>query len=374
MKPYILICTVGTSLFTNIERLRRNDPIKVAKNKGNYIGLTKLLLSKNPEEKLLGAEINSITSLLKKGYMDRNEELYLLVSDTDEGREVGNILKSYYESTSNFYKFQRVLIKIIEGLKDEDIKTFKNKGLKNLVKEIASIVRSRGSNNIIINATGGYKAQISFAGLIGQALEIPVMYMFERFDEIIELPPQPLSFDFELWLKYYEEFCILSEKDIVEKSIVKNIIVEPTLNPLIEVEKINDKEYVCLNAMGQLFHEGFIYRFKKERKFLLPIDLKPRERKEPKLSQYFKANSPIGAEEFVRKVWNDKKYILTIRDFYVNPDLPEKKRFIIDKTKNKIVLVWSDGKRTAKFIVEIKSKDERVLKACLVDLNHTYFE
>jgi putative CRISPR-associated protein (TIGR02619 family) len=374
MKPYILICTVGTSLFTNIERLGEDDPIKVAKNKGNYIGLTKLLLSKNPEEKLLGAEINSITSLIKKDYMDRNEELYLLVSDTDEGKEIGNVLKNYYESSANFYRFQRVLIKIIDGLKDEDIKSFRNKGLKNLVKEIAKTVRNRGSKNIIINATGGYKAQISFAGLIGQALEIPVMYMFERFDEIIELPPQPLSFDFELWLKYYEEFCILSEEDIVEKSIVKNIIIEPILNSLIEVEKINGKEYVCLNAMGQLFHEGFIYRFKKERKFLLPIDLKPEERKEPKFSQHFKANPPIGAEEFVKKVWNDKKYIHTIRDFYVNPDLPEKKRFIIDKTKNKIVLIWSDSKRTAKFIIEIKSRDERVLKACLVDLNHTYFE
>ncbi|MEA2059529.1 MAG: hypothetical protein U9P10_03190 [Thermodesulfobacteriota bacterium] len=66
---------------------------------------------------------------------------------------------------------------------------------------IGEIVRAYGSEQILINATGGYKAQISFAGMIGQALDIPVCYMFERFAEVIELPPQPVSLDLGFWIE-----------------------------------------------------------------------------------------------------------------------------------------------------------------------------
>ncbi|MER3447215.1 MAG: hypothetical protein C4291_10395 [Candidatus Dadabacteria bacterium] len=70
-----LICTVGTSLFSNIERLDEGDPIKVCERKGNVTGLVKELLRRDPSDRVCGAEINSITSLIRKGKLEDREEL-----------------------------------------------------------------------------------------------------------------------------------------------------------------------------------------------------------------------------------------------------------------------------------------------------------
>lgn len=366
-----LICTVGTSLFSNIDRLDEGDPLKVCERKGNVTGLVKELLNRDPSDRVCGAEINSITSLLKKGKLSERNELHLMISHTDEGWEMGEILKHYYQDSKNPYRFQRAIATVIEGLKDYDIKKFRTEGLKNLVKEIAKIVREKGAERIVINATGGYKAQISFAGLIGQALEIPVMYVFERFEEIIELPPQPVSFNFDLWLSNYENFKKLSTDDLAPYEEVKDLVNDNRLNTLVEVETINGKKIAALTPVGQLFHETFLHSFIREKRSFLE-DLSPKK-EEPKFSKDFYHYPPFGAEEFVKKVWRDKRYIRTVRDFYINPDLYEKSNFEFDKSRNKVILIYSDGTRTTKFNMEIPKNNETILKAALVDLNEIYF-
>jgi len=59
----------------------------------------------------------------------------------------------------------------VEGLKPET-REFRSKGLGNLVRIIAQYKHDNQNAEILINATGGYKAQIS----IGQGLDIPVFY------------------------------------------------------------------------------------------------------------------------------------------------------------------------------------------------------
>ncbi|MGI5862875.1 MAG: putative CRISPR-associated protein [Myxococcales bacterium] len=72
-------------------------------------------------------------------------------------------------------------------------------GLRNLVRAIGKIARDAGGPEwVAINATGGYKAQIAVAVLIGQALGSPVFYKHERFEsEVIAFPPMPVSFDYD---------------------------------------------------------------------------------------------------------------------------------------------------------------------------------
>lgn len=369
----ILICTVGTSLFTNIDRLEPTDPLKIEKEKRNWVGLTNELLKKSCDDKVCGAEINSITSLVKKGYLDKRHKLYLLVSDTDKGKETGEVLKRYYEDSKNPCYFDRVIFKEIENLTDKDVKSFRNKGLKNLVKEIVNIVKEKGSERIIINATGGYKAQIAFAGLIGQTLEIPVMYMFETFPEIISLPPQPLSFNFDFWFKYYEELeRLYIEKDALVKDVDSSLLSDERISVLIERKEINKEEYVSLSSMGFLFHEGFKYRYRKDKKAFIPADLNEEEREEPVFTEHFYHHFSPSAEEFVTKIWREKKYIKRIKDFYINPNLAEKNSFKIDEHREKIVFTFNDGTKTAKFNIEIFEPTHEKLKWVLIDLNETY--
>lgn len=365
----ILICTVGTSLLANIER---DEKLKTYKDKGNWIGLCKSLLQLSAQDRICGAEINSITSIIEKNYLTRRNELYFLVSDTDSGKDTGEILKLYYESSSNPYKFERVLIKTIQGLKDSDFKSFRNIGLKNLLIEIAKIAREKGPERLLINATGGYKAQISFAGLIGQALSIPVMYMFETFPEIISLPPQPLSFNFDIWFKYYEELNRLSKENLVKADELK-LSNDEKMSTLIEKERIDDREYVALSPIGLLFHESFRQKFLQEKENLLPPPLAEEERK-LNLSEHFHHYHPTLSDTMIKKIFREKKYIKSIRDIYTNPDLPAKNSFKIDPEKNNIIFTFSDGTGTVKFSIEILAPTETKLKTVIADLNETYLE
>jgi len=119
------------------------------------------------------AEISSINSIINEGFLDQTKDLFLLLSDTEEGILIGKILGEYYKNV-----FIYVHLVQIEGLNSDNEVQFKENGLKNLVKAISGIINQKrqAGEECLINATGGYKAQISFVGLIGQIFKIPVYY------------------------------------------------------------------------------------------------------------------------------------------------------------------------------------------------------
>ena len=120
----------------------------------------------------------------------------------------------------------------------------------------------------MINATGGYKAQISFAGMIGQALEIPVCYLFESFSEVITLPPQPVSLDLSFWLENATLFFDLAKYDAADNPG----LVDERFSSLADEIEVDGKKFVGLSATGELFHEMFKNRFLQQRENLLPPD------------------------------------------------------------------------------------------------------
>ena len=220
---------------------------------------------------MCGAEINSITSICGKKLLDHQKRLIFLVSDTEDGKKTGDLLKMYYEKSSNPLPFERVEVRVLEGLRDDDVKAFKQQGLKNLVREISTEVRNFSPEVIAINATGGYKAQISFAGMIGQALEIPVYYLFEKFSEVIELPPQPVSLDLAFWLNNYLLFEQLETEQTIEKSEIEECLEGEYLQSLIDEEVVGGVTLVSLSAMGVLFNERSRLQFARQEAFILSL-------------------------------------------------------------------------------------------------------
>ncbi|MEQ8971857.1 MAG: putative CRISPR-associated protein [Coleofasciculus sp. C1-SOL-03] len=269
-----LICTVGTSLFNNL-KFSQEESIKQAFEGKNWNQLSRLLLQRKNNERICGAEINSITSICEKGFLNPRIRLIFLVSDTADGQVIGEILKLYYNNASNPLQFEQVEVRVLEGLRDDDVKTFKQQGLKNLVCEISTEVRNFSPEVIAINATGGYKAQISFAGMIGQALEIPVYYLFEKFSEVIELPPQPVALDLVFWLNNYLFFEQLADKNLIAKSELEESLKCGYIESIIDEEWIDNTSYIALSAMGVLFHERSRLQFDKQestRLSLIPMD------------------------------------------------------------------------------------------------------
>jgi len=346
-----LICTVGTSLKSHLEKAGYVD---------NAITAAHWLKSQDPTERQCGAEVNSNTSILQHGFLDDKYALHLLVSDTDAGRYIGKVLNLYYKD-----QFKVVEVYPIEGLHDQDFKSFKNRGLRNLVKRVAEIIKQTQNRGYeaVINATGGFKAQISFVGLIGQTLGTPVYYMFEKFAEVIEMPPMPVSFDFSLWLEHFELLEKLSNEFLSENDpLIQK--ADPKLYPLWDIE---DGE-VIFSAMGDLFHEGFKHRFNREGRNLLPPDSGKNPSEKKIRYEDNNAGKHRGLANYLKKII-EVPYVTGISTFYYNKDLPEKNKFRSPSGEtDRVEGCYSDGKATTKFWVLLTSNSVNEVRAAVVDL------
>lgn len=364
-----LICTVGTSLKNNISG-QNESPLYSLLMANNARGVALELLKHSLEDRLNGAEINSIHSIIAGKRLDRLDNLIFLVSDTPDGSLTGRILRHVYENPRNAERFESVSVKTIAGLTDQDVKRFRNEGLRNLVRLIGQEARLHGSERIVINATGGYKAQISFAGMIGQALEIPVCYLFERFSEVIELPPQPVSLDLAFWLDHVELFFDL--EDGIESDGPFNQPDErfATILDTVQVEKY---WLTILSPTGQLFHESLRHRFTLSSSTILPPDsgIKPEHKK----IRYEDDNrgKHKGMEIFLNKV-RERPFVKEIYTHYYNPSLnvPIRFRKSAKDPRHQLEGIFSYAGVTTKFDIITTAQNSRHIQACIAELNDSF--
>lgn len=248
-----VIATVGSSILRNLERkLGSEFDVKTAVH-----SLKKL--SDPINERMFGAEINSIASLIDEAYIDSAQNLYFIVSDTDDGEKAGEILKGFFEDNPFGLEFNKVEVVKINDLNDKNPEAFKKQGLRNLVKTLARIYKDH-NGNILINATGGYKAQIAIASVFGQAFKVPVYYRFEAFNKIIQLLPIPMKVDTTVLKRYLKLFVILDCRSQISKEEFFKITgfhsigaVDNDLKVLIDW----DKRDVWMNHLGQIYFEHY---------------------------------------------------------------------------------------------------------------------
>ncbi len=103
-------------------------------------------------------------------------------------------------------------IKIIEGIQVLNPVLFRETGVRNYLKCLAEYGSMLTPDEIIINITGGFKAILPVATMIGNVLGHRVVYVFERSDELITIPPLPVSVDVELWGRYAHVLKEMDEK------------------------------------------------------------------------------------------------------------------------------------------------------------------
>ncbi len=371
-----LLCTVGTSVlghwydFANNE-WRRKDVHGIVVD--SYEKLKHALLrleredpSASKERREFGAEINSTASLFARGVVDKLRRVVFLVSDTEEGQKVGELLVHFFSNSTLFgLKRDDCAIEKIEGLSHSDEKVFKNKGLRNLVKKMAEWVRKlKGQGlSVGINATGGYKAQIAFAVLIGQAMKVDVFYMFEKFNHIIELPPMPVSFDIEVWEKYCDLLLEAENELIINAQNLPDDAIVPSLFDI-------EDDCAMLSPVGQVFVEAFrdfIYREVKS----LPASNVPLAKRislgEHNLSKFGEAL------QCIEKLAANFDFISRITDKYYNPDLSTRTCFRVppdarQKGEGVLEFVFSSRGRTAKFDIYTTAKSQLQLHRALLEL------
>ncbi|MEN3008989.1 putative CRISPR-associated protein [Pseudothermotoga sp.] len=258
-----LVCTVGASLLSNASKLdapEESKKILELAKLGKFDEVIRIVKKiEDPKDHIWGAEINSVASLVEKGFLSARQKMYLLISDTPEGNIVGNILKVYFENNTNGLDFNSVEIVKIDKLDNRNRLEFKFLGLRNLVREMARCVKNHLEYSII-NATGGYKATIAYATLLGQALNVPVYYLFETFDEVIELLPIPVKFDPNVYKNYSNIFAYLEYVNTAdEESFLKKFgfqswnAVPDELKIFMERINLDNKNYLSLNPLGEIY-------------------------------------------------------------------------------------------------------------------------
>jgi putative CRISPR-associated protein (TIGR02619 family) len=378
-----LICTVGTSLFKpNLLGLPNPDTydswlakqpqqdrqylsfeltesLKTALANRDWKLLAELLGSIPGTTRICGAEINSITDLIGRGYCADKCSLVFCHSATPDGQQIAEILQHYYKA-----KGHRTEAQEIEYLQDAQPKLFRTKGLRNLAKIISQVVRNYNAQFCAINATGGYKAQIAIGVLMGQALGVPVYYKHELFSEIIAFPPMPISLDFSLWLEKSGWLTALDRKEMVAWQQIEEDWDE-RMEALVERIEIDGKQYLELSPTGQIFHETFKNRFESNHDTILPPPVQ--QKQQPRLSNHDWGNARQSILNYLQRITDECAYVQACRTLYWNPDLPSPLLFRLKG--DDIEGIFSNGTWTVKFIVETSATTVGQRAACVADLN-----
>jgi len=317
-----------------------------------------------PEDRRLGAELNSIHSIAQQTEIGPGDRVYFLLSDTREGRFAGRLLTD----VANAWGYRTEEPEVIKSLQSDDPRLFEQ-GLRNLVRAIARLYRAQKDRGeeVLLNATGGYKAQISFAGLIGQVFGIPVFYQFEDFPRAIKLPPLPISFDLNDWLLYRHIFDALEGGDRGELLRVGDFRLRE-LPEKLRVLLDQSQGFVALNALGELYHQGFRDRFASAKSLLLPRDsgTAPAAKKIQYEDQ--NAGKHPGLEPYLERI-RRKPYVTWIQTIRYVPQKPACDRFRADPASpDRLKGTFWNGNVAVEFLVYLSEQDLRKAQAAAADL------
>lgn len=303
-----LISTVGTSFLSNIRNdfkpengIDENTHTNLRKllNEENWDELARQVSSIPPSSRICGAEINSIDEAIRRKKVVL-EHIDFFVSDTDDGRKMGRLLETYVIE-AELPNLKTCQYHVIADLQDKNPARFKVYGLRNLVRELGRLVNQFGAQSLVIDATGGYKAQIAIAVVFGQAMGIPVLYRHERFSEIIDFPPMPITFDYDLLGRNAALLAAFERGDALSMSEVEDL--EDKIRVLLEEVEVDGENLFELGAVGQIFLTGFRLRFPRAR-HLQPVS--DAERSQPTFRD---DHYPKGFKEFVLKVYEETEWI-----------------------------------------------------------------
>ncbi len=261
MRNIIAITTTGTSLLTNTNNFYNRKYKNLLDIPDREIREFIKTRKKENKQYTISAEINSVLQL--KELLEENKEnlvkVHLILSDTPEVKKEIPFLKEFFNSIK-----LEVDHSIVKGLKYKESQ-FKMTGLRELIITLSEVIDKYGKENVVMNATGGFKAEIAYATVLAQLMHIRSYYIYESFNEIVPLPYLPLSLDYSYWGKYLAYF-FKYEKGVDDKTnefILKS--VDADFKFLIEKDEKKNKWF--LNPIGEVFYLSL----KKEKKVYLSL-------------------------------------------------------------------------------------------------------
>jgi putative CRISPR-associated protein (TIGR02619 family) len=199
-----ILTTVGISLLQNAKRhhgLSRGESPS-DQQLSNYL--------RHEDAKEVSAETNALHRL----GLQSDDRIVFLHSATEKSAVCAEFLSRHYAGTVD-----SISTREIQDLSYEEGK-FKLRGLRSLVGTLTELIEeAQGEDReVLINATGGFKAEIAFATLVGLLFDVPVYYIHERFRDIVEMPVLPIDWDYSLLYDHRDLFeWVFSENPPIDE-------------------------------------------------------------------------------------------------------------------------------------------------------------
>ena len=151
---------------------------------------------KQKDENVCLREFSAETNSLERLRLGANDEVFLLATDTEDGLECANKVKRKILSD---LQPKNIEIKQVDGLQVDSAKLFRETGLIELCKILQKESEKSYQYDVVFNVTGGFKGVVPFVTVMGMLFRIPTVYIFERSNELLTLPPLPIAWDIQLF-------------------------------------------------------------------------------------------------------------------------------------------------------------------------------
>ncbi|NMG05901.1 putative CRISPR-associated protein [Brasilonema sp. UFV-L1] len=234
-----IITTTGTSLLSNAARELKKRQNEVTDEELRFVW------------KQVGAEAASAetNSLLKIAHCD--DEIVLLYTTTPEGEKCAKEIQRYLQN-QNWSKVRSRKLPL-----EQNEAQFERHGLRELVNILIDEINEaeRQHREVIINATGGFKAEIAYTTMVGMIFQVPVKYIYQYFQQPITFPALPVSWNIDLLLEYESFFAWLDEEPRKQSEVEQRlkVISEPERDRVWQLLLPPDlEEYVFLSPAGEI--------------------------------------------------------------------------------------------------------------------------
>ncbi|MEH1943468.1 MAG: putative CRISPR-associated protein [Nostoc sp.] len=181
-----ILTTTGTSLLTNTARELNKKAASVTDEELRHffeqVGAAKA-----------SAETNSLLKIAEK-----DDEIVLLYTTTIEGERCAKIVQQYLQNQN--WKF----IRLVQLPLEQNEAQFERHGLRELVNILVDEITkaTNQGREVIINATGGFKAEIAYTTMVGMIFQVPVKYIYQDFSQPINFPVLPITWNIDFLLEY----------------------------------------------------------------------------------------------------------------------------------------------------------------------------
>lgn len=200
-----IICTAGTSIARGV------TPLPVSADKEAYTrGIQNRIDEMKAEVQFL-EKISAETNGLSRCGLEKTDEVILLHTETEDGRICADAVAGL---VANVWSYP-CRLEAIKGLQVSDPKDFRKTGVHNLVRVLDRIRNERLERELVLNVTGGFKSVVPYMTLYGLIHRLDIVYLHETSNQLIHLPPIPISFDFERIGAFRDAIRTLQDREVM---------------------------------------------------------------------------------------------------------------------------------------------------------------